>query len=122
MLSGPPEKRYIIVFAIELCISIGWATYHEIVNFQDDGISGLVLRIADRADPLIVVLIAVTFVVGEGVRMFAERYLRHRYEVGKKEGRVERNEEIIRLIQEKAANGSVDVADIVQAIRDEERK
>ena len=118
MLSGPPERRYLIVFAIELCIVIGWAAYHEIVNRQDDGISGLVLRIFDRSEaPLLIILFA-TVVIGEGASMLAERYLRHRYEVGRKE----RNEEIKRLIQERARNGTIDVEEILRAIDEDNGK
>ena len=128
MLSGPPERRYLIVFAIELCIVIGWAAYHEIVNRQDDGISGLVLRIFDRAEsPLLIILFA-TVVIGEGATVLAERYLRHRYEVGKQEGIeegvvkgraegvVKGREEIKRLIRERAKNGTIDVEEILRAI------
>ena len=122
MLSGPPERRYLIVFAIELCIVIGWAAYHEIVNRQDDGISGLVLRIFDRAEsPLLIILFA-TVVIGEGVTVLAERYLRHRFQEGIEEGVVKRNEEIKRLIRERAKNGTVDVEEILRAIDEDNHK
>ena len=54
--------------------------------------------------------------------MLAERYLRHRFEVGKQEGREERDTEIKRLIRERAKNGTIDVEEILRAIDEDNHK
>ena len=117
-MSGIPEKRYLIAFAIDLAVCIGLAAIYEPKYTKLSDMGDYLLRVADRAEPLIVVSAAVIVVTVEGFSMLAERYKRARYEEGKREGRQEAAEALIRLARERAKDGAIQLSDLEKALEE----
>ena len=83
------EGWFMFLFVVQALVWLGLLVWYEIAFRPGDNALGTAIAVAKGMAPLIVVVAADTVVMVEGYEMLAEKYLRRRYEAGRKEGRDE---------------------------------
>ena len=83
------EGWFMFLFVLQALVWLGLVTWYQVGFLPADNALGASIAIARGMAPLIVVAAADTVVIVEGYEMLAEKYLRRRYEAGRKEGREE---------------------------------
>ncbi len=81
------EGWFLFLFAVQCLVWLGLLAWYEIAFQTADNTLGTAIAIGKGMAPLIIVVAAETVVIVEGYEMFAEKYLRRRYEEGRNEGR-----------------------------------
>ena len=79
---------YYILFSLQITVVICLISWHEIFHNTDDTPTETLIAIGQGTAPLVITIAAETLVILltlEGTVMLAERYLKRRYEEGRKE-------------------------------------
>ena len=85
---------YLLLFVAFAVAGFVFRAVEEASNHAQGDIVGFTNSLIDGAGSIILVSATISTTIVEGALIFAERYLKHRYEVGKEEGRKEAQEEI----------------------------
>lgn len=88
-IAGGWGTVFYILFSIQVAVIVVLVSWREIAQITNDTPVDTILAIGSGAAPNIFTAAAINIAVifqGEVITMLAERYKRHRYEVGKREG------------------------------------
>lgn len=91
-IAGDWRVVFYALFSVEVVVIVGLVGWREILIMTDDSAIDTILAIGAGSAPNIFTAAAINIAVifqAEVVSMLAERYKRHRYEVGKAEGKAE---------------------------------
>jgi hypothetical protein len=83
------EGWYIGLAFVQLAIFLILVGLHEVSNVDHDGKLKTLLNIGGGFAPFVIISLADSLIIIEGVAMLAERYLKGRYQDGKREGQQE---------------------------------
>ena len=84
---------HLVLFMILCAIGLGFRAIEELPRHQPGDAIGFTNTMVDGAVSVILVAATISTTIVEGAMIFAERYLKHRYERGREEGIEEGKEE-----------------------------